>query len=347
MMKKFAWMVVLIGLTGCGDSIEKYPPKSSWPANAMTSDVGNTAANNSSANNSSSNNLPANNSEGTGGANNGGTTGPNETPGCLKAMALARTASSEPFDTHVDVVLGEVVELDASRSWSPDGGLAYDWSIVSKPDESRALLTDNASMTPFLTPDLPGVYVVRLNVSDGPGNELCAESQTEVEIEATPVPSSDGTTIMLRLEWHAPGDANPDDDFGADVDLHWLRRGLGRWNASPWDCFWDNPSPDWGERGENGNPVLAQQNDVGSGPEIIRQVGVEHGVTYSAGVYYYNDFGLGPANVSVRLYVDTIFVAELDGVTLERRSAFLEAFNFSTDGGVEVINVVSDGIPAN
>ncbi|HET6360876.1 MAG TPA: PKD domain-containing protein [Gemmatimonadota bacterium] len=58
--------------------------------------------------------------------------------------------------------------LDGTGSSDPDGDpLTFAWSIVSRPEGSTAqIASPNASLASF-TPDLEGVYVVQLAVSDG------------------------------------------------------------------------------------------------------------------------------------------------------------------------------------
>ena len=59
-----------------------------------------------------------------------------------------------------------------ARGKSSDGDgdtLTYAWSIQSKPElsSSTLALTDPTTATPSFTPDVVGVYVIKLVVSDG------------------------------------------------------------------------------------------------------------------------------------------------------------------------------------
>lgn len=66
------------------------------------------------------------------------------------------------------VVLGQTVHLDGSLSTDLDGdSLTASWSMVSKPKNSAASLTDIHTMHPQFTPDADGDYVVALTVFDG------------------------------------------------------------------------------------------------------------------------------------------------------------------------------------
>jgi hypothetical protein len=65
------------------------------------------------------------------------------------------------------VAMGARVLLDGSNSRDPDGDpLAFDWSILSRPGSSRAVLRDARSPTPTFTADAPGDYVLQLAVKD-------------------------------------------------------------------------------------------------------------------------------------------------------------------------------------
>lgn len=64
--------------------------------------------------------------------------------------------------------VGTPVTLDGSGSSDPQGlPLTYDWQIAFAPSGSQAQLSDPTSATPTFTPDVDGVYVFSLTVSDG------------------------------------------------------------------------------------------------------------------------------------------------------------------------------------
>ncbi|MEW6217899.1 MAG: PKD domain-containing protein, partial [Thermodesulfobacteriota bacterium] len=66
------------------------------------------------------------------------------------------------------VMAGETVPLDGTASQDANGDpLSYRWSITSRPANSVAALADPAAAQPSFTPDLEGVYIVQLIVSDG------------------------------------------------------------------------------------------------------------------------------------------------------------------------------------
>jgi hypothetical protein len=64
------------------------------------------------------------------------------------------------------VNINSVVTLDGSSSTSYSGApLTYQWSFVSTPAGSQAVLVNPTSVSPTFTPDRPGEYVVQLTVS--------------------------------------------------------------------------------------------------------------------------------------------------------------------------------------
>jgi hypothetical protein len=66
------------------------------------------------------------------------------------------------------VPVGGMAQLDGSQSSDPDGDpLTYQWRIEVRPPGSAAVLGDAGSARPSFTADVPGVFVLALEVSDG------------------------------------------------------------------------------------------------------------------------------------------------------------------------------------
>lgn len=64
-------------------------------------------------------------------------------------------------------VIGTTVELDGSESYDPEGDpITYNWTMVSKPADSNAVLSDPTLSTPTFQADIHGDYVIELIVSD-------------------------------------------------------------------------------------------------------------------------------------------------------------------------------------
>jgi len=67
-----------------------------------------------------------------------------------------------------DGVVGVTITLNGSGSSDPDGDpLSYLWTLVSAPGGNSASIVNPTSITPTITPNVPGVYVIQLVVNDG------------------------------------------------------------------------------------------------------------------------------------------------------------------------------------
>ena len=85
------------------------------------------------------------------------------------------------------------LSLDGTASFDPDGDdLTYTWSIVSRPDGSTASIIAANAVTASFTPDLEGVYVVELEVSDG---EFTSTDTATIEVEPFNHPPTGTLTI--------------------------------------------------------------------------------------------------------------------------------------------------------
>jgi PKD domain len=85
-------------------------------------------------------------------------------------------------------VVGEAVTLNGSKSTDSNGEpLTYNWSLVSMPKRSKALISNPTAEIARLLPELPGTYVVQLIVNDGSLNSLPATTEIEVVRPRTPL----------------------------------------------------------------------------------------------------------------------------------------------------------------
>jgi hypothetical protein len=110
----------------------------------------------------------------------------------------------------------DTVCLDGTGSYDPNGDdVSYNWSIISKPEESDAELDNPISDQPCFTPDKVGDYVVQLIVNDG---ELDSEPDTvTISAEGNTAPVAEagtdqtvavGEVVLLD----GSGSFDPDDD---------------------------------------------------------------------------------------------------------------------------------------
>jgi hypothetical protein len=129
------------------------------------------------------------------------------------------------------VVNGETVILDGTGSFNLDNApqpLNYEWSIISAPANSLAIVNNADSATASFTPDLVGIYEeVRLTVSDGADsatntfvitlNEVIIEPLTCDINNDKVVNSRDITVILSIINTQADRDSDPSDCSGDSV----------------------------------------------------------------------------------------------------------------------------------
>ena len=169
----------------------------------------------------------------------------------------------------------------------PDGGVitAWNWTLVSAPTGATGSFSaPNARITQF-TPNLVGVYTVRLTVTDD-------EGQTAT---CTTTVTATGDGIRVEVSWNT--------DY-TDIDTHLLHvGGATGWFSSPLDCYYANRTPSWDAAGLPDDPRLDIDDVEGFGPENINVDSPVVGGTYRVGIHYYDDDICNCAtSVTVRIY---------------------------------------------
>lgn len=251
----------------------------------------------------------------------------------------------------VEVIPRDLIVLDGSMSTDPDGPdgrpVQYIWTVTQAPAGSLATPVErfldrrrhresgqpDDVTTPevMFMPELVGRYTLALSVVDAAGltapSAACPQSAAEVHIEAR-----HGPGVAIEAVWNTPSDDDQTDDNGADVDLH-LRHPLARaWAVAPLDCYYANPTPDWGPTGRDGDPEMLLEDPNGTGPEIVILSAPEETTTnagYRIGHHYYRADNYnggepwGPSEVTTRIYLDGELAGEWIGV-LEETSNFWE-----------------------
>jgi PKD repeat protein len=95
-------------------------------------------------------------------------------------------------DAGVDqsVAEGEMVFLDGNDSIDTDyDTLTYEWSFITIPDSSDAILLDSTAVDPSFEADLAGIYTLQLIVKDGIANSkansvnISVSSETGVDLD--------------------------------------------------------------------------------------------------------------------------------------------------------------------
>jgi hypothetical protein len=269
-------------------------------------------------------------------------TGPDTTgPDTCDSAPTARIAGSA---TPVEAEPGATVTLDASASSAVQGQIdRYQWSVVDHPYSSSlnhlkpSLDRQTGGRVSFVA-NIVGDYVIDLTVVDDAGTESC----NTVRAQITVAPDSD---IFVELVWDTPDDDDQTDDDGADMDLHY-KHPDGDWGYEPLDIFWFNPTADWGEpNSRRDDPELIRDDENGSGPESIAHNRPED-LHYAIGVYYYDDYGYGASEATVRVYLDGDLAHEVSAESLPGADTFYEAVSIDADEEtVAVDDVHYDGYP--
>ncbi len=162
----------------------------------------------------------------------------------LGIAACTRSVNAPPVaDAGPDSIVrvGTAVTLDGTGSDDPDGDtLDFAWTLSSTPAGSGATLSGAATATPTLTPDVAGVYLVALSVSDGAVSDGDSVSVTASDHNLAPVLSAiDDATTSMGTPIDVPltlADEDPDgvvveatsDDVSLVPDSGIEARGTGR-----------------------------------------------------------------------------------------------------------------------
>lgn len=137
------------------------------------------------------------------------------------------TPNREPVavaGTDATSIIGPV-DLDGSRSSDPDGDrLFYQWRILEHPDGSQASILPFDSVKSVFTPDLPGLYSIRLVVTD---NIAAAADTINIVVSPggnggnnppTADAGKDGTTNLGEVFTLSGSGSDPDGD---DLVYEW------------------------------------------------------------------------------------------------------------------------------
>lgn len=205
---------------------------------------------------------------------------------------IACTFGDATSSSLLSVTPGEPFTCSATASDDADGNIVgFEWTVEARRSSAQILGPMNESTLTIL--HLAESYDVRVLVTDNNG----ATNSVGMTIDST-APES----FRIELTWVTPGDADPSDNFGADLDLHLLHPN-GCWNDVEWDCHFQNLNPEWGAPGSEDNPVLSLDSLTAGLPEQIEGTRLAEGVAYQIGVAAF-DASFGPSDVTLRVFID-------------------------------------------
>ena len=124
-------------------------------------------------------------------------------PGPAPAPSPAPAPANQSPTAHIAPIsgiklVGQSVSLDGTASTDPESApLTFQWSIVGRPESSRAALGNPTASVASIEPDLAGTYALQLVVSDGVSNS--APETIEVRV-GTPVAGAIAGTTSWSLK---------------------------------------------------------------------------------------------------------------------------------------------------
>jgi hypothetical protein len=243
---------------------------------------------------------------------------------CPQARAAEDEFLVYPLDT---------VVLDGSPSVDQDGPnnlpVEYEWVITSRPEGSVSqpverfndpqqpadggLPDDRATPFALFFIDLPGYYTAELRVRDQFGlDSVACRNPAVVTIVAEP-----DEAIQVQLSWQPISEEDLGRERAADLDVHMRHPNAPAWFTSPYDCYFNNPTPDWGQlNNPQDDPFLDLDDFSSNGPENLTLAVPESteilGGEYVVGVDYYRQtdrvdgYVYGPARAYVRVFIEGV-----------------------------------------
>ena len=224
---------------------------------------------------------------------------------------------------------GSVTEWTWELVSVPDGAVGVGFYPSNKVAKPQLGVQTKGEFGTSVSLNVAGEYCVKLTVKDSGGTASCVAATACILV----VPDAG---IHVELTWATPGDPDPTDSgegAGADMDLHFAHDNATQaklcqnppemcngkpcvcspdldkdgvadpWFHSPYDAFWFNKSPDWGQIkvGED-NASLDLDDTDGFGPENLN-IQVPESTNYWVGAHYWDDYGFGESVVTTRIYI--------------------------------------------
>jgi len=206
-----------------------------------------------------------------------------------------------------------------TRSSNFFGTLTEEFQITPEPTAAIEIAPGNSiplevSYTPLLAgPDF-GHFVIHTDDPETP--------KLQLDVSAVGIaPPLEQLGLSIRLSW---------DTNNTDVDSHLVEPGGSLFDCDS-DCFFGNPSPDWGVSGDwKDDPFLDLDDVDGYGPENINISEPQPGVfTYT--VHYWDDTWEGSTsqstNATVEIYNLGTKIAEFGPVNLDATNRTWDVFS--------------------
>jgi len=239
----------------------------------------------------------------------------------IGAITLCPVAAIE-VEEGDEALTGATLHLDGSSSHSgcDHGAIAeWQWEVDAPSGAPTVFEPSPTDPAPTFKAEVVGIYTFSLTVYDTFGVPSCFPDIATVVVMGD-------ESFRVELLWHTPGAPEEvEEKCKADLDIHLLHPFTDEpwdgwdgpsegWFIKPWDCYWGNAAPDWGEPGEQEDPEL-NHNDHGCDLESVRLEWAEE-TSYRIGAHVRDDYDFGPSYATVRVYIYSQLVFEYGEVEL-------------------------------
>ena len=224
-----------------------------------------------------------------------------------------------------EVVPQTNLHLSSTSSTSPNGAItAWQWTVEQPNGSASVFLPSGTMPQPTFEANVAGSYIFHLEVWDIAGEKSCNTASYQVLV----IPDE---AIHVELLWNTPADPDQTDEtyqggpeVGSDVDLHFFHPfafgplGTGAFDTK-YDCFWFNDNPDWGsaDPAVDDDPGLDRDDTDGAGPENVNLNIPQPGMKYQVSVHYWDDHGYGHSLATVRVYIYSNLVWQVQDIPLD------------------------------
>ncbi len=215
-----------------------------------------------------------------------------------------------------------ISEVERSTSW----GMALTDEFQFVPPVVTPMMLSPGQAAPWQMEYSPGLAGADNGYFLFHSNDL---QQPEAKLSVSGVgvpPAMEDIGFHIELEW---------DSNDCDVDLHLLQPGGSFFDCS--DCYFSNPSPDWGAQGDTIDDPFLDYDDVdGFGPENINLQEPAPG-TYRVLIHYYSDSGewggSTDTNATVRVFSYGQLIGEFGPVNLDQTDRNWDVCDFTWPSG--------------